>query len=103
MPFTHIYVDTSKQHGQLLRGMLAQLEAGRNALVQIVDCMATMIDGDSGDAANYGEVATRFGFASNAAAKAAFDELNSVKGKLTTDSDVTFVQAALNQVFSKFR
>jgi hypothetical protein len=103
MAFAHIYVDQTKPHGAQLRNMLNQLENGRNQLLALVDCIVTMIDGDSAVAANYGEVASRFGFPDTTTAKAAFDELNSLKSKLATDADVTNVQAAMLQAFSKFR
>lgn len=48
-------------------------------------------------------IAFKFGFATNDVAKAAYDELNSLAFKLNTDVEVTAVNAALLQVFAKFR
>jgi hypothetical protein len=103
MAFTHIYVDQTKQYGQMLRSAMTQFENGRNSILQVIDVMITMIDGDTATEANYTEVTTRFGFINNTASKAAFDELNSLKSKINTDADVTNVFTAINQAISKFR
>jgi hypothetical protein len=104
---SHIQFDARNSgnvtHGLALRTALSQLEQGRENLIKIRDTMALMVDGDTGTAANYGEVVTRFGFGSTTDAKAAFDEINSALGKITTDASVSSVQAALLQLFNKLR
>lgn len=103
MAFTHIQFDDQKQHGRYLRRALQHIEEGYDTLLDIIATMTTMIDGDGSSDAQFSEVTTRFGFGSNADAKAAWDELNSLKSKLVTDDSVSFVNAAMLQAFNKFR
>lgn len=79
------------------------LEEGRETLVKAKDVMQVMIDGDGSSATHFTEVTARFGFTDNATAKAGWDELNSALFKLTTDAQVSSVQAAMLQLFSKLR
>lgn len=103
MAVTHYAFNPSTQSGARLRAALNQLETGRDALTRERDTMALDVDGDTSDATNYTAVKNRYGFESNADAKSAFDEINSSLGKINTDGSVTFVQTALNQLFSKLR
>lgn len=103
MAFTHVQFNDQLQHGRLLRRGLSQLEEGISVLQQAKGTMAMMIDGDGSNIAHFSEFVTRFGFGSTTDAKAAWDELNSLLSKLTTDAQVTFVNAAMVQAFAKFR
>lgn len=103
MAFTHIYFGTGTTHGSMLRSALSQLEVGKRELVNILATMATMLDGDGTNISHFNEVTSRFAFSNNTDAKAAWDELNSLKFKLTTDGSVTSVDAAMTQAFNKFR
>jgi hypothetical protein len=109
MPFLRIQFNDQLPHGRMLRAVLNRLEEAVDGGVDLVGksgvpgTMTFMIDGDGSDAAQFGEVTTRFGFASNADAKAAWDELNSLFGKLNGDGSVSNVNAALLQAFAKFR
>ena len=97
------------QHGQILRRALSNLELGREGLEDIVAAMALMIDGDGSNVSHFGEVTSRFGFVEQAGApsgttaKAAFEELNSLLFKLTTNASVTDVLNAQTQAYNKFR
>lgn len=103
MAFSHIYVSPSTQYGSRLHVGLDQLESSLNILRQQQGTMTMMIDGDGSDAAQFTEMTAQYGFVNNASAKAAWDELNSLLGKLTTDLQVVEVHAALVQAFNKFR
>lgn len=104
MAVTYVYFDDQKPHGRLLRRALNHTEEGVEGLVDIFATMARMLDGDGSDAAHFNEVVTRFGFASNAAAKSAYDELNSlVTGKLDSDASTSNVKSAIAQALAIFR
>ncbi len=87
----------------MLRRGLQQLEEGKDVLNDVLASMPHMIDGDGSNATQFSEVTSRYGFASNEAAKAAWDELNSMMFKLNTDASVSAVNAAMNQAFAKMR
>lgn len=103
MAVAHISFTAGTQHGGLLRSGLSKLEDAITDLVELRGTMALMIDGDGSDAAHFAYMQDKFGFASNAAAKSAWEELNSLLFKLTTNSSVADVSAALTQAFAKFR
>lgn len=109
MAFAHIQYNPGLTHGALLKQALAALEGGLDDLKKIHATMQLMIDGDGSSADHFEEIVTRFGFegvdaaGARTNAKAGFDELSSLLGKLTTDGNVSFVSAALVQAFSKFR
>lgn len=103
MAVSHIVFNPSPSWGALLKGALNSLEHGLQDLNNVTACMTRMIDGDGSDPAQFTYMTNRFGFSTNADAKAAWDELNSLAGKLNTDASVTSMHAALLQAFSKFR
>ncbi len=103
MAFTHVQFSATSTHGPLLRAALNNFETGYRSLINLLPTIVTMIDGDGSDPTHFVEVTARFGFQSDAQSKAAWDELNSVMAKLTTDADVTFVKAAIEQALAKFR
>lgn len=103
MASTNIHFDDQKHHGRLLRSALHMLEGGLDALNDAFASMTHMKDGDGSQAAHFTELTSRFGFTTDAKAKDAYDELNSLQAKLNTNASVTDVNAALLQAFSKFR
>ncbi len=103
MAISKIAFSDSLPHGRMLRGALTGLEQGQEGLVDILAAMAMMVDGDGSQVTHFDEVMTRFAFPSTTVAKAAYDELNSLKAKITVDTSVTNVNAALLQAFNKFR
>lgn len=102
MAATNITFNRTLHHGQDLSRYLNDLDRVNNANGRLLAVMQHMIDGDGSDAAHFTEVTARYGFASNAKAKEAWDELNSLIAKLTTNGSVTNVQAAINQLLAKF-
>src|SRR4051812_2928911 len=103
MAFSHIQFNDQLPHGTKLRRGLSNLEEGLDGLNKIRDTMTLMIDGDGSNSTQFAEATTRFGFPDNASAKAAWDELNSLLGKLNSDADQTSVHTAMTQAFSKLR
>jgi tetrahydromethanopterin S-methyltransferase subunit H len=103
MAVQHLAFNADTQHGRLLRRGLTQLEDGLDQLNDLKGTMQLMIDGDGSQAAHFTYLTAKFGFGSNDDAKAAWDELNSLLFKLNTKSQVSDVNAALLQAFSKFR
>lgn len=103
MAFTKIEFNDGLRHGRLLRQALTQLENGHDALNDTVAAMELMLEGDGSSAAHFNEVMTRFGTPDTATAKAMWDELNSLKFKLNTNTSVTDVLSAIIQAFAKLR
>lgn len=90
-------------HGRILRRCLQKLEEGVEEGNDVLAVMPHMIDGDGSDVSHFAEVVTRFGFASTTTAKAGYEELASMLGKLNTNASVSSVNAAMLQAFNKFR
>lgn len=103
MAVAHLNFNGGTQHGALLRRGLLGLEEALSRLNEIKNTMALMIDGDGSDASHFAYMQDKFGFADNAGAKAAWEELNSALFKLNTNDSVSSVNAALLQLFNKFR
>lgn len=102
MPKTHINFNPSTKHGHSLTLMLANFDAGLTSLGAVVGAMSTMIDGDGSDAAHFADVKTRYGFETNADAKAAYEQLVEVNDKLTTNASVTNVKNSITQLSKRF-
>lgn len=99
----------NKQHDvmrQAVRGMQL-LREGRDVLTEARAALIQMRDGDGSQASHYDLLATQAAFAAgdyadaNAAAKASFDELDSVWSKVATDNSVSAVSAAIAQCAAK--
>lgn len=103
MAVSHITYNHSTPHGSQLANHLLQLEGGLEGLNDDLATMARMIDGDGSQASHFTYMTGKYGFESDAVAKAAYEELQSAAAKLNTNSSVTDVNAALLQAFAKFR
>ena len=103
MAVAHISFNDQTTHGRVLRRGLQQLEESLENINDVLATMATMIDGDGSQAAHFTYATEKFGFASDAATKSAWDELNSLAFKLNTNDSVSSVNAAMLQAFNKFR
>lgn len=89
-----------------LRNMFGNLESSFNNLVDIVGLVGSiqlMVIPDGSHDSDYSVVRTEFGFADDAIARAAYNEIQSVKSKLNTDNSVSSVNAAIAQAINKFR
>ena len=102
MAVSHISLNDQTQHGRMLRSALNKLDDGLQELTDLLAIMATMVDGDGSSSTHFPYVTSKFGFASDSKSKEAFDELNSLKYKLSTNASVTDVNAAMLQAFHKF-
>ena len=103
MAFAHIHFNDQTQYGRKLRRFLDQAEESDDAAPELLSVMEQMRDGDGSSAAHYAEVTTRFGFATDAKAKAAYDELASYWSKISGNGSVQDVRAARDQLFAKLR
>jgi hypothetical protein len=99
----------NKQHDvmrQAVRGMQL-LREGRDVLSEARAALIQMRDGDGAQAAHYNLLAAQAGFQAgdyadaSAAAKASFDEIDSVWAKVATDGATSSVSAAISQAAAK--
>lgn len=103
MAFAHIHFNDQIQYGRQLRRFLQLAEESDDLFTDIRDVMIQMRDGDGSQAVHYAECTARFGFVSDAQAKAAFDELDSAYSKTSGNGSVSNVRAARDQLFAKLR
>lgn len=103
MPFAHIHFNDQTQYGRQLRRLLDMSEEADDLFTDVRDVMIQMRDGDGSQDAHYAEVTSKFGFASDAKARAAFEELDSAYAKTSGNGSVSNVRAARDQLFAKLR
>jgi hypothetical protein len=103
MAFNHIHFNDQSTYGRKLRRMLDLMEEGDDLMSDVRDLMIQMRDGDGSQDAHYAELTTRFGFTSDAKARAAFEELDSAFSKTSGNGEVTNVRAARDQLYAKLR
>lgn len=99
----HIYFNKTSQYGAMLWRLLRQLEEGDDLFSDIRDVMIQMRDGDGSQDTHYAEVRIRFGFETDAKARAAFEEIDSAYSKTSGNGSVSNVRAARDQLFAKLR
>jgi len=103
MAFNHIHFNDQLPHGRMLRRFLNMAEESDDDMTDVRDAMIQMRDGDGSQDAHYAEVTSRFGFVSDAKARAAFEELDSAYSKTSGNGSVSNVRAARDQLFAKLR
>lgn len=103
MASNYIHFHDGTQHGRMLRDMLRTMERGDDLMADVRDVMIQMRDGDGSSSDHYAVVQEKFGFESNATAKAAFEELDSAYSKTSGNGSVDNVRAARDQLFAKMR
>lgn len=104
MAFPHNHFNDQLPHGRVLRRMLNQAEESDDSMPDILQTMVLMCEGsDPSQEANFTEVTARYGFASNAKSKSAYDELASAWSKTSGNGSVTDSRAARDQLFAKLR
>lgn len=87
---------------------IRQIRDGRDRLKHVRDVMIRYRSGDGSSSSHYALLATKCSFQTggyadaNTATKAAFDELDSAIGKLTTDVSVSAVLTAVDQCCAKY-
>lgn len=99
----HIAFSNTSTHAHLLRGLLNDGEQFLTKIRNVTATMELMLEGDNKDDSSYAYMADKFGFSGPAAARAAYMELLSARGKVTTNDSVTSVLAALEQLFNILR
>jgi len=104
MAITHIQFNPATTGGSRIRQLLGSLENGQSLIVQELATFVTLCDNsDPSSAANFTAAASYYGFASNADAKASYDELNSLNLKINSDASVSNVMTAIKQAANKHR
>lgn len=103
MAVSHLGFNDQLPHGRLVRAALNKLEDGRDELATTLDTLTRMIDGDGSQASHFTYMTAKCGFASDAVAKSAYEELQSLNSKFVTNANVADVMAAMDQAFAKFR
>lgn len=103
MAFAHIHFDDQTPYGKKLRRLLQLMEDGDDLFTDVRDVMIQMRDGDGSEDAHYAEVTARFGFTSDAKARAAFEEIDSAYSKTSGNGSVSSVRAARDQLFARLR
>lgn len=99
----HIHFNDQTQYGRQLRRMLNLMEESDDLMADVRDVMIQMRDGDGSQDAHYAELTTRFGFTTDAKARAAFEELDSAYSKTSGNGSVSNVRAARDQLYAKLR
>lgn len=98
MAVGHVTFSRNTAHGFILGKAFEDLQNALNGLAAIRSVMVQMADGT-----DYAYAVTKFGFPDEMTAEAAFNELDSLYAKLTTDAQVTNVKAAIDQALARFR
>lgn len=107
MAANFIDYDKATDVGRMITRGLQMVREGRQVLLDARAIMIQMRDGDGSQAAHYDLLRTEAGYAAgdystaDAAAKASFDEIDSLLGKIATDAEVSFVSAAIAQACAK--
>lgn len=99
----HLYFNDQSEYGRKLRRALNLMEEADDLFTDVRDVMIQMRDGDGSQAAHYAGVTAKFGFDTDAKAKAAFDEIDSAYSKTRGNGQVSDVRAARDQLFAKLR
>lgn len=92
----NVVYNRGNQWGSIVYAAVTGLTAARANVEQSLSQMAAMIGtGDSTNVTDFGEVAARYETTDNAAAKALFDEINSLNAQLAT------IDAAIEQAYGR--
>jgi hypothetical protein len=107
MAASFIEFDKASDVGRTLARGLQMVREGRDTLLHARAIMIQMRDGDGTQSAHYDVLAGEGGYSAhdyadaNAAAKASFDEVDSLLSKIATDASVSAVNAAIDQACAK--
>lgn len=102
------YIESDDQKNARVKQALRAIREGRAILGQELAAAAQMIDGNGSEASHFDLLANKRGYVANdyadanTAAKAAYDELSSLHFKMTSNSSITDMAAALDQACAKF-
>lgn len=107
MAATIVRYDKTAEPMRTLTAALQMIREGRELLTRARAIMLQYRDGSGASAADYDQLASAAVFVAgdyadaNTAAKASFDEIDSLYLKLTTDGSVTGVMTAITQACAK--
>lgn len=102
------YIEADPQKAARIHQALRAIREGRSILGQELAAAVQTTDGDGSQASHFDVYASKRGYVANdygtaeAAAKAGYDELASLHFKLTTNSSISDMAAALDQACAKF-
>lgn len=102
-----IRYDKQTDYTRVFTGALRKIREGLEDLAKARAALIQTRDGDGSSASHYDLTATLGGYLAGdyadapTAAKASFDELDSLYAKLSVDSSVSFVNAAIYQACAK--
>lgn len=99
----HIDFNRQTTYGAMLQRVLTLMEQGDDLMADVRDVMIQMRENDGSQDSDYATVQAKFGFESNAKARAAFEELDSAYSKTSGNGAVSNVRAARDQLFAKLR
>lgn len=99
----HLPFDDQTPGGRKLRRMLNKGEESDDEHADVRSLMITQRNGDGSSDDHYDEVRAYFGFATNAKARAAFEEIDSAYSKISGNGSVSNVRAARDQLFDRLR
>lgn len=103
MAVAHIDFSREQPYAARLHNSLDKFEEGWYEITEHLGGMTLMIDGDGSSESHFTYLATKYGAPGVAVAKAGYEEIASAMGKLATDGSVSSVNAALKQLFNKYR
>lgn len=99
----HFYVDQTAVYASRLRTMLNNNETADDQIADVLDNMTQMLTGDGTADAHYSIMKLRYGFATDADARAAYGEITSAASKTSGNGSVINVRAARDQMYSRLR
>lgn len=99
----YLYNPSGSTHGKFLQRFITAAQDADEWQKELMNALYQMKLNDGSADADYAEIATNFGFASNAIAHAAFLELDSCYAKTNGGaSDTADARAARDQAFARF-
>lgn len=102
MADNHYVFDRTLPAGFRLGKAFDALDA-MQGLIAEHDTMVQMLDGDGSSVTHFNAHVAAYGLTDTANAKAAFEELGALLGKLDTDASVSMVKTATAQARARFR
>ncbi len=102
MSNSYQYNPSSSTHGKFLERTVSFSNTADRYFLELMNMLASMLDGDGTQDAHYATIVTRFGFPDTTTAHAAYNELSSAYAKTSGNGSVTNSRAARDQMFARF-
>ena len=103
MADNHYVFDRTLPAGFRLGRAFDALDNAKQWLLAEKDTMTQMLDGDGSAITHFNAHVTAYGFTDTTNAKAAYEELGALIGKIDTDASVSSVKTAIAQALARFR